>query len=320
MADLPMDRLTPGPPFSSVGVDTFGPWEVMTRKTRGGVANSKRWAILFTCLTTRAVHIEVVEELSSSAFINALRRFVSIRGPVKVFRSDRGTNFVGATADLKINAINVEEPSVNKFLYDSGTVWLFNAPHASHMGGVWERMIGVTRRILDSMMLAEKKGLTHDVLTTLMAEVCAIINSRPITAIPSDPDDPLMLTPAMILTMKGATPTVECESYSLQDMYRSSWKHVQALSDLFWTRWRRDYLQHLQSRRKWLSKHPNLKEGDVVLLRDAQCHRNNWPMGIVVNAIKSDDGLVRKAVIRTNADGKMVNYTRPVCQLVLLLD
>ena len=76
----------------------------------------------------------------------------------------------------------------------------------------------------------------------------------------------------------------------------------------------------LKSRCKWLSKHPNLKEGDVVLLRDAQCHRNNWPMGIVVNAIKSDDGLVRKAVIRTNADGKMVNYTRPVCELVLLLD
>ena len=127
---------------------------MVTRKTRGGAANSKRWAILFTCLTTRAVQIEVVEELSSSAFINALRRFVSIRGLVKVFRSDRGTNFVGATADLKITAINVEDPSVSKFLYDSSTVWLFNAPHASHMGGVWERMIGVTRRILDSMLLA----------------------------------------------------------------------------------------------------------------------------------------------------------------------
>ncbi|XP_052271598.1 uncharacterized protein LOC127872309 [Dreissena polymorpha] len=166
MADLPLDRVTPGPPFSEVGVDTFGPWEIVTRKTRGGAANSKRWAILFTCLTTRAVHIEVVEEISSSAFINALRRFVSIRGPVKVYRSDRGTDFVGAADELKIETINVEDPIMKKHLYDSVSTWIFNAPHSSHMGGVWERMIGITRRILDAMFLEEKKGLTHDVLTT----------------------------------------------------------------------------------------------------------------------------------------------------------
>ena len=92
MSDLPPDRLQPGPPFSSVGVDTFGPWEVVTRRSRGGVSNSKRWGILFTCLSTRAVHIEIVEELSSSSFINALRRFMAIRGSVKIFRSDRVTS------------------------------------------------------------------------------------------------------------------------------------------------------------------------------------------------------------------------------------
>lgn len=94
VADLPADRLDPSPPFNNVGVDAFGPWSIITRKTRGGSANSKRWGILFTCLVTRAVHIEVVEEMSSSAFINAVRRFTAIRGPVKTFRSDQGTNFV----------------------------------------------------------------------------------------------------------------------------------------------------------------------------------------------------------------------------------
>ena len=136
MADLPSDRLTPGPPFSSIGVDTFGPWEVVTRKTRGGAANSKRWAILFTCLVTRAIHIEVVEELSSSGFINALRRFTSIRGPVKLIRSDRGTNFVGAADQLKLDVINVEDQAVKSFLYNSGTTWIFNAPHSSQCGSV----------------------------------------------------------------------------------------------------------------------------------------------------------------------------------------
>lgn len=117
MSELPPDRLQPSPPFTYVGVGTFGPWSVVTRRTRGGSANSKRWVILFTCLTSRAVHNEVVEELSSSAFINALRRFIGIRGSVREFRSDRGTNFIGATDNLRIDAINVEDgPVINVFM------------------------------------------------------------------------------------------------------------------------------------------------------------------------------------------------------------
>jgi hypothetical protein len=119
MADLPEDRLTPGPPFSAVGVDTFGPWNVTTRRTRGGAAQSKRWAIIFTCLTTRAVHIELVEEMSSSSFINALRRITAIRGPIKIFRSDRGTNFIGATDQIGIKSINVEDIKVKQDQFGS---------------------------------------------------------------------------------------------------------------------------------------------------------------------------------------------------------
>ena len=133
---------------------------------------------MFTCLVTRAVHIELVEEMSSSAFINAVIRFTSVRGKVKLFRSDRGTNFVGAVDDLKIDAINVEDGPFKNHLYNSGTVWKFNLPHSSHMGGAWERMIRTARQILNSMLVSTTgKTLTHDVLTTFMAEVCAIINS-----------------------------------------------------------------------------------------------------------------------------------------------
>lgn len=123
MSDLPEDRLIPGqPPFTSVGVDIFGLWDVITRKTRGSSANSKRWAALFTCLVTRAVHIEVLEEISSSSFINALGRFTAIRGKVKMFRSDRGTNFVGAIYPLRIDAICIEDTPVKQYLYNEGTV------------------------------------------------------------------------------------------------------------------------------------------------------------------------------------------------------
>ncbi len=101
MADLPIDRLTPSPPFTFVGLDVFGPWEVMARRTRGGQAHNKRWAVIFTCLSTRAIHIELIESMDTSSLINALRRFVAIRGPVLQFRSDCGTNFVGACNELK---------------------------------------------------------------------------------------------------------------------------------------------------------------------------------------------------------------------------
>ncbi|VDI23532.1 Hypothetical predicted protein [Mytilus galloprovincialis] len=118
MADLPFDRLDPAPPFSYVGIDVFGPWTITTRRTRGGQAQSKRWAVMFTCLVVRAVHIEVIEELSSGCFINALRRFCALRGEVKIIRSDCGTNFVGALSELNVIVINIGDRPIRNYLSD----------------------------------------------------------------------------------------------------------------------------------------------------------------------------------------------------------
>nr|XP_034305596.1 uncharacterized protein LOC117682359 [Crassostrea gigas] len=319
MADLPSDRITPGPPFTTVGVDTFGPWTVLARKTRGGVINNKRWAIMFSCLTTRAIHIEVIEEMSSSSFINALRRFEAIRGPVKVFRSDKGTNFVGAADELGIQTLNVEDGPIKKHLRENGTVWIFNSPHSSHMGGSWERMIGLKRRILDAILLdLNSKQLTHETLTTFMAEVCSIINSRPLVQISSDPDSTLVLSPMMLLTGKVNYLPVIPESDNIKDMYRAQWKHVQVLSEIFWKHWRQDYLQNLQPRRKWRDDRPNLKVGDVILLKDSAVHRTDWPIGVITETYQSSDGKVRKARVRVHKDGQNVMYTRPISEMVML--
>lgn len=205
MSDLPIDRTQPCPPFTYVGLDAFGPLNIITRRTRGGVTNSKRWAVLFTCLTTRGVHIEVVEQMSASSFINAYRRFVALRGPVKQIRSDGGTNFVGSTNDLNIHTINIEGGPVKSVLYENGTTWIFNPPHPSHMSGVWERLIGVARRVLDSMLLENymvKGHSTHEILVAFLAEVSAIMNSRPFTTLSTDPDDPHPLSPSLLITQK----------------------------------------------------------------------------------------------------------------------
>lgn len=322
MSDLPEERLIPGqPPFTSVGVDVFGPWNVITRRTRGSSASSKRWAVLFTCLVTRAVHIEVLEEMSSSSFINALRRFMAIRGKVKTFWSDRGTNFVGAVDPLHIDAIWVEDFPLKQFLYNEGTIWKFNPPHASHMGGVWERLIGITRRILDSMLLDHRRvGLTHEVLVTLLAETSAMINSRPLTGISSDPNSSFILTPNILLTQKMDVLNEKiCETDS-KDLMRVQWKRVQHLAKVFWDKWKKEYLHTLQTRKKWHQTQRNVRVGDVILMREKDTHRNEWPLGIVTKVFPGQDDLVRKVEVKVNRNDKITSYTRPVNDIVILLE
>ncbi|XP_038139099.1 uncharacterized protein LOC119782277 [Cyprinodon tularosa] len=317
MADLPRDRLTPEPPFTNVGLDIFGPWTISTRRTRGGSANSKRWAVLFTCMSTRAVHIELVESMSTDSFINALRRFFAIRGPAKLLRSDRGTNFVGACRELNIIS---KEAVIESYLQSKGCTWIFNPPHSSHMGGSWERLIGVARRILDALLLQTgHTHLTHEVLSTLMAEVMAIMNARPLVPVSNDPEMPTILTPAMLLTQKSSTVSAPSGQFKMGDLQGKQWKHVQCLADTFWKRWKQEYLSTLQVRRKWTRLEKNIKVGDVVLLKDNQAHRNDWPIGIIVKTLPSSDKIVRKVEVKTTKGGQVKVFHRPVSEVIVLL-
>lgn len=145
---------------------------------------------MFACLVSRAVHLEAIEELSTASLINALRRFIAISDPVIQFRSDRGTNFIGAVHELNIPSNLVENPASKRYLEENKINLVFNPPHASHFGGAWERMIGASRKLLDSLLLSRKGPLTHEVLTTFLMEVSAILNVRPLVAVSADPVTP----------------------------------------------------------------------------------------------------------------------------------
>lgn len=316
MSELPADRLSPSPPFTHVGVDVFGPWTVAARRTRGGHAESKRWAAMFTCLSTRAVHIEVLETMTTASFINSLRRFMAIRGPIKTLRSDRGTNFIGACKELNLNT---EDPDLKTHLQDTKCTWVFNPPHSSHMGGVWERMIGIARRILDGLLLKTSAShLTHEVLITLMAEVTAIMNSRPLLPVSSDPDAPAVLSPSMLLTQKADTLSVPEGDFDANDLSIKHWKKVQGLANAFWKRWRQEYLATLQPRRKWHSNKHDLQVGDVVLLKDSQARRTEWPTGLIVKTMPSQDKRVRKVEVKVVKQGTPKVYLRPMSEVILL--
>ena len=188
------------------------------------------------------------------------------------------------------------------------------------MGGAWERLIGVARRILDAMLLHTKHTrLTHEVLSTLMAEVMAIMNARPLVPVSSDPDMPTVLTPAMLLTQKMSTVSAPSGNFQMADLHGKQWKHVQCLANTFWKRWRRDYLSTLQGRRKWAEEKPNVKAGDVVLLKDSQAHRNDWPVGVVVNTLPSGDNRIRKVEVKIAKDGTVKVLLRPISEIVVLL-
>ncbi len=202
MADLPKERGASAPPFTFCGVDYFGPFSV-----KEGRKEVKRYGVVFTCMASRAVHIETAVSLETDSFINALRRFIARRGPVREIRSDRGTNLVGAEKELNLALKEMNHEEIQKSLLRHNTSWCItwkrNPPTASHMGGVWERQIKSIRSILSALIREHSKMLDDESLRTLLAEVECIINSRPLTFPSSDPNDLDPLTPNHILTMKA---------------------------------------------------------------------------------------------------------------------
>lgn len=188
------------------------------------------------------------------------------------------------------------------------------------MAGSWERMIGVSRQILDAMLLQHGKAkLTHEVLVTFMSEMTAIVNSRPLTVVSTDPEHPEILTPVMLLTQKAATPPVIPGHFDDRDLFRAQWRRVQYLANVFWGRWKREFLSGLQPRRKWRTPKPNLQVGDVVLLKDGQEHRNNWPLAVVAKTFPSQDERVRKIQVQITRNGKQRLYLRPISEVILLV-
>ncbi|XP_043241053.1 uncharacterized protein LOC122391322 [Amphibalanus amphitrite] len=307
MSDLPEERVIPNePPFTRVGTDYFGPFF-----TRSGRKQMKRYGVLFTCLTTRAVHIEIADSLDISSFISALRRFQARRGQVRHIRSDNGTNFIGSDRELQEAVKNLNRDQVHEFLLKRGIKWVFNAPGASHHGGVWERLIRTFRKILGALL--KEQTLTDESLRTLTCEVEAVMNSRPLTPVSSDPADLEPLTPNHLLLLQGCAEP--CGVFDEQDTYsRRRWRQVQYLADVFWRRWMAEYLPQLQQRQKWMKVKRNLSVGDLVLIVDLNLPRPQWPLGRVTEVFPDAQGQVRTVTAKT---ARSV-FKRPISKLVLV--
>ena len=307
MADLPKGRLADGePPFTNCGVDLFGPILVKQGRQR-----LKRWGVIYTCLTVRCVHLEVVESAATDAFINALRRFTNRRGKPKIMYSDCGTNFKGATRELNQAIAALDKKKIGDFAGDNSIEWKFNPPAAPHMGGIWERLVRSVKGVLTGLM--KEKVLTDPQLLTLFTEVERILNSRPLTHASDDIMDLEALTPNHALVgHHGNWSSMGDNADQLNS--RKRWKQVQALSNAFWERWRREYLPILTTRMTCRTRSPNLAVGDLVIVSGDDTKHGKWPLGRIMKVMPGNDGVVRVAEIKT-AHGL---YTRPTKKLILL--
>ena len=307
MSHLPEFRVSSGcPAFTCVGLDYAGPIFFKV-----GRSLAKRYLCVFTCMATRAVHLEIAHSLDTQSCLQALQRFIGRRGSPRDVYSDNGSNFVGAARELKEAISKWDQSLINKTLCQKGISWHFNPPAASHQGGVWERVIRSVRRILTA--LAGERVLTDECLSTFVTEVERILNDRPISAVSSDSRDLKALTPNSLL-LGNINPVVPPNVFIKAEGYRNSWKLVHWLADEFWRRWLKSYLPQLQQRQKWLKPHRNLAPGDLVLVCDEQCRRGQWPKAIVEEVYPGDDGYVRVAKVKTASSA----FKRDVRKLCLL--
>ena len=326
MAPLPEVRLHEVPPFTHIGIDCFGPFTVKERRS-----HVKRYGLLITCMASRAIHIEVLDDMTTDSFINGIRCLIAIRGNVLSIRCDNGTNFHGASRELRKAVDELDDSKIRQFLLTNQCQYIFNSPDSSHMGGSWERHIRTIRSILSSIIYNHPTKVDTTSLRTFLYEVMAIVNGRPLTAQNlHSPASPEPLTPNHILTMKSTVIVPPPGSFTKDDVYlRKRWRHVQYLANEFWNRWRKEYILSLQSRQKWNAKEPEIGVGDIVLVKDVNTVRGQWSMARVVETLPSSDDLVRRVKLIVgdmdlNKDGsrrrKQLVMERSIHKLVLLMN
>lgn len=297
MGQLPEVRLRPDKAFSSSGVDYAGPINIRFSPGRGS-KSYKGYICLFICMSTRAIHLEAVSDLTSQGFIAAFRRFVSRRGHCRNLYSDNGTNFVGADKQLREmfkNAQSEFSKELSPLLSLENTDWHFIPPGAPNFGGLWEAGVRSTKSHLRKVI--GDSTLTYEELSTVLAQIEACLNSRPITNLNENPDDPVPLTPGHFLVGEPLINIADDDHLTRNITSLERWHLVQKMVADFWKRWSREYLVTLNQRYKWTKRQPEPDIDDIVIVRDENLPPAKWLLGRVIQKHVGGDGITRVVTI-----------------------
>ena len=314
LGQLPLERVTPSSVFTRVGVDYAGPFQIKYGHVRKPTV-LKAYICLFVCLAVKAVHLELVSDLTTECFVAALRRFVARRGCPSLIWSDHGTNFVGANRELKeLNVFlnhQVTHGAISEFCCGHNITWKYIPERSPHFGGLWESAVkNHLKRIVSPVKLSFEE------FTTVLTQVEACLNSRPLVPTNSADDDGIeVLTPGHFLIGKpvSALPDPQLSYKSISILRR--WHLCQCLIRHFWQRWQNEYLSTLNRYNKWKYPTRNVSAGDIVVVQESGTAPTKWPLGRVLETHPGKDGLVRVVTLKTSQG----TYTRPVSKIAVLL-
>ncbi|CAB0011196.1 unnamed protein product, partial [Nesidiocoris tenuis] len=315
MGDLPKFRVNGGRTFQHVGVDFAGPFP-LKESSRRNAAIGKTYLCLYVCMATKALHLELVTRLTTEAFLASFQRFTSLRGlPTDVY-SDCGSNFLGAASYLKELyqwfSSQTSKQELLDYALKTNIRWHFNPPQTPHMGGIWEAGVKSVKRHL--RLMSSQTPLTYEEYTTLFSKIGAILNSRPLCPLSTDPNESDYLSPGHFMV---GGPLVVAPEPSLLDERESlltRWQLVSRKAEYFWKRWSREYLATLQTRPKWLQRKENVQIGDLVLLKE-DSPPLHWKTARIIDVHPGRDNIVRVATVQTGRS----SFKRPVVKLVPLL-
>jgi hypothetical protein len=303
IANLPSYRFEdPLRAFIKTGLDFAGPYEIKVGRAK---ARPKYYILLFTCLQTCTVHLEVMPAMDTNAVVLALDRFIAYRGCPTDFLSDNWKT-VSKDKELEhwVHNINVLDTITSKHAEIN---WHFTPPHGPHHGGVYEIMVKATKRCLKS--LCAHPDLNLDEFTTFVVRAASMLNGRPITKVVEDGKS-MILTPNHFLigNLGGAVSMVR-----VNDPVKR-WHQVHHLQEKFWKIFLSEYLIELGKARRWQKVKKNVTVGDLVLEIDPNTDSGNWSLTVIKEVLPSNDGLVRKVIITTNRK----DYTLPITRLAPL--
>ncbi|XP_067205357.1 uncharacterized protein [Linepithema humile] len=316
MGDLPSQRVKITRPFNATGIDFCGPIYIREGKRKNS-KHIKAYVAVFVCMTTKAAHLEVVSDLTTDAFLNSFKRFIGRRGkPSDVF-SDNGTNFVGANHELEdLRKLFIQEEHQRKIIdttSSEGIKWHFIPPRAPHFGGLWEAIVKSFKNHF--YKVASEAALTFEEASTLVIQIEAILNSRPLSALSSDRNDLNYLSPGHFLVGSSLISYPEPNITQIKINRLSRWQRLEQIRQHFWKRWSLEYLSQLQRRTKWhANRGEQLEVGQLVLCREEGLPPLNWTLDRVQEICPGDDHIVRTAIIKT-AKG---SFKRPAVKLSIL--
>ena len=308
--DLPLERMEVAPPFTNAGADVFGPFHL--RHT--GRGTHKKFVLIMCCMATRAVALFTLRDMTTSAVVNALIRMKAWYPGLKKIFSDQGSNFKGADREIREAAAAWDKTSLVDKLGEHGVTWVFGPAACGSAGGAWERLIGLTKRLIRSVV--GTKNVDSEDFETLLSGAMGIMNKRPIVQASAE-TEMLVLTPSHFLhpyLFTDSNTNIVPPPIGEPEKLRHGWKASQALLDDFWGQFKRDYVTAMLRRKKTKPGEP-IKIDDVVLIVDDQNSREYWKTAVVTDIINDDQLHPRRFSLK---DNRGTIYDRHVSGVVKL--